>query len=48
MLHGGVGKADSVTKLLVEWGVQKIITVEAGSVIVDAMRIVKEMNPSLD
>ena len=47
MLHDGVGKADAVTEVLVECGVQKNITlpVEADSVIVDAMRIVNEMNP---
>ena len=46
MLHGGVGKADAVTEVLVECGVQKNITLPvADSVIIDAMRIVNEMNP---
>ena len=47
MLHGSVGKADAVTEVLVECGVQQNITlpVEADSVIIDAMRIVNEMNP---
>ena len=47
MLLGGVGKADAVTEVLAECGLEKIITLteEADSVIVDAMRIVNEMNP---
>ena len=47
MLHGGVGKDDVVTEVLVECGVQKNIAllVEADSVIIGAMRIVNEMNP---
>ena len=47
MLHGGVGKADAVTEVLVECGVQKNITLpeETDSVTIDAMRIVNEMNP---
>ena len=47
MLLGGVGKADAVTEVLAECGVENYITLpeEADSVIVDAMRIVNEMNP---
>ena len=48
MLHGGVGKADAVTEVLVECGVQKniILPVETDSIIIDVMRIVNEMNPN--